>query len=396
MNKKLNFKFLLFFILIYANQGIVDLPSQCLYYITREEWKLSATMLGLITFITSLAWYIKPLLGFASDFFSVKKRLKKYLLINTLLIILATLYLVFFGLNLYSLIIATLFINIGIAGNDVSCDKVMVKTEQKYNLNGRVQSVQWSALGFAGLFVSLFGAIIAAKLPETYNYKLAFLLTLIIPIILLIYVFKYFKETKEKINKIKFNFNILKNKEFIIGIIFIMLLRFSPSFGTALMIKLRETVGVDKLFLGYLGATGTVLGIIGYILYYKIGYKFPLRKMLYFTIVFSGLTNLCYLYIPNQWILILYNVMFGAIDGVCFLAIMSFMTKIVPVGYEGISYALVASINNLSSRMGGVFGGIIYDNFGYNYTVILASITTLLCLFIVPYLIIKKPKLDIA
>ncbi len=87
--------------------------------------------------------------------------------------------------------------------------------------------------------------------------------------------------------------------------------------------------------------------------------------------------------------------MFGAIDGVCFLAIMSFMAKIVPVGYEGISYALVASINNLSSRMGGVFGGIIYDNFGYNYTVILASITTLLCVFIVPYLIIKKPKLDI-
>jgi len=212
---------------------------------------------------------------------------------------------------------------------------------------------------------------------------------LIIPMLLLIYLLKYFEQSNTK-KKIKFNFKVLKNKEFLIGILFIAFLRFSPSFGTALMIRMRECMGIEKMFLGYLGATGTVLGIIGYILYYWKGYKFNLRKMLYFTIIFSSLTNLCYLYLPNKWAILSYNIAFGAIDGMCFLAIMAFIAKIVPVGFEGISYAIVTSINNLSARLGGVFGGILYDNFGYNWNVIIASLTTALCLLLVPYLIIKE------
>ena len=389
MNKKIPFITYLFFILCYAGQGFSDLPSQAIYYLTRESWKLSATMLGLIIFLTSLAWYVKPAIGYLSDKFGAKKKLKTFLIINTLLIIFATLYIVFFGLNLISLIITTLLINLGIAGNDVSNDKYMVKLEQKHNLNGKCQAIQWISLGVAGLIVSLLGAVLADKLPEGINYRVGYLISLIIPVGLLVYILKYFKEFPCKIKKIKFNLSVLKNKEFLIGILFIMLLRFSPNFGTALTIQMRETLHINKLFLGYLGATGTVLGIFGYILYYKFAYKFPLRKMLYFTIIFSALTNLCYLYIPNQWTILAYNIFFGAIDGICFLAIMSFMAKIVPIGYEGISYALVASVNNLSARLGGVFGGIVYDKMGYNITVILASVTTLLCIFIIPHLIIK-------
>ena len=69
---------------------------------------------------------------------------------------------------------------------------------------------------------------------------------------------------------------------------------------------------------------------------------------------------------------------------------MSFIAKIVPIGYEGVSYAIVTSINNLSGRLGGVAGGFIYDHLGYTPNVIIASITTLLCIFFVPYLVIKE------
>jgi MFS family permease len=400
MKKKISFIVYMFFILVYGNQGFSDLPGQCMYYLTRESWKLSATMLGLLAFLTSLAWYCKPIFGYLADYFGSRNKLKTYLIINTILIILASLYIVIFGINIITLIIIFSIINFAIAGNDVSNDKEMCILEKKYCLSGRIQAVQWTALGIAGLIVALLGAYIANTWPNEYNYRIAYAITIILPMALLIYLIKYYKpepaerqninRREGKANNIANLLASLKNKEFIIGILFIFFLRFSPSFGTALTIHMREAMGIHKMFLGYLGATGTVLGIIGYILYYWKGYKVNLRKMLYFTIVFSALTNLCYLYLPNKWMILTYNIAFGAIDGMCFLAIMAFMAKIVPSGYEGMSYAIIASISNLSARCGGILGGVIYDKIGYDWNVIIASLTTALCIFFIPFLRIKK------
>jgi predicted MFS family arabinose efflux permease len=152
------------------------------------------------------------------------------------------------------------------------------------------------------------------------------------------------------------------------------------------MIKARETLQVDKMFLGYLGAMGTILGIIGYFLYYKWAYKFPMKKMLYFMVLFSGITNLFYLYIPNQWFLVLYNILFGAFGGITFMTLLAFFVKIIPTGSEGFFYALVTSTNNFCARGGNFFGGIIYDKWGYDSTVIISSFATLLCIFFIPKL----------
>ena len=156
------------------------------------------------------------------------------------------------------------------------------------------------------------------------------------------------------------------------------------------MIQMRETMGINKMFIGYLGATGTVLGLLGYALYYWKCHKFDMKKMLYFTVIFSALSNLCYLYIPNKWAIFSYSIAFGAFDGVCFLTILAFMAKIVPVGSEGFFYAIITSINNLSGRLGGVTGGIIFDNYGYSANVIVASLATLACIIFIPYLNKKR------
>lgn len=63
----MKFMTLLFFILVYANQGISSLPGQCEYYLTREHWGLSASMIGLISLITGLAWYLKLIFGIMID-----------------------------------------------------------------------------------------------------------------------------------------------------------------------------------------------------------------------------------------------------------------------------------------------------------------------------------------
>lgn len=400
-DKKIPFLIYLFFILIYFNQGFKSLPSQSIYYLTRETWGLSATMLGIIGFVVSIAWFVKPLFGIIIDCFPIKGyRAKYYLYINYIFLIVAGFYIIIFGFNLISLIIITFLINTAIAFNDVANDTIMVKLEQKHNLKGRIQAIQWISLGVAGLIVSLGGAWIAKTFPEPLNYKIANAICLLVPIGTLIYLKRGYKEakikTKKSINHLKVNLRQLKNKKFLMGILFIGLLRFSPSFGTALMIRMREHMLIDKMFMGWLGATATVLGLMGYALYYWRAYKFPMKKLLYFTVIFSTLTQLCYLYIPTKWHIVGYNVAFGAIDGICFLSILAFMAKIIPVGAEGLFYALITGVNNFAGGLGKITGGMLYDNFGYNANVIVASATTLLCIVFIPKLFKNNKELQYA
>ncbi len=309
------------------------------------------------------------------------------------------LYIVFFGLNLITLIATGIIINICMAFADVSVDREMVVAEKKYNLRGRLQALQWTSLGIGGLIVAVGGAFLAKHLPDTINYRVAYGLAGIVPLIALIYFWKRGKQkivkTLKKVSVRKIfieNIKKLKNKRLLIGLAFVACLQFCPSFGTALMIKARETLHVDKLFLGYLGAMGTVLGVIGYIIYYKYAYKLPLKKLLYFMVVFFAGTNLCYLYLPNQWMLLGYNLAFGAFGGITFMALLSFYVKIIPSGSEAFFYALVTSVSNFCARGGNFFGGIIYDKLGYSANVIVSSVTTLMCLAFIPFLVINKER----
>jgi len=378
---KIPFGIAILSILAYSNQGISSLPDQCLYYLTREAWHLNAATIGLIGWVVGLAWYVKIIWGYIAD---KVQDTKKCLIISYLSMLAIYAFIITFGLNLVTLIITGLLINICIGFADTNVDKQMVIAEKKHNLKGRLQAIQWTALGVGGLVVALGGAYIA----KYFDYKLAYGLAGIIPICMLIYLFYFISSKKIKKENIglKENFKKLKSPRLIIGLVFIAFLNFCPSFGTALMIKLRETMGVDKLFLGYLGAMGTVLGIVGYLIYYKFAYKFPMKKLLYFMVAFAGITNLFYLYIPNQWFLVLYNLLFGAFGGITFMTLLAFFLTIIPTGSEGLFYALVTSVSNFTARGGNYFGGLIYDKMGYNWNVIISSGLTLLCLGFIPFL----------
>lgn len=376
-------------ILAYMNQGISSLPEQALYYLSRESWGLNATTLGLISWVVGIAWYCKVLFGMIADRINDSKRI---LIICYSAMLLIYSFIIMYGLNLYTLIATGFLINLCIAQSDTVVDKQMVIAEQAHKLKGRLNSLQWISLGIGGLIVALGGAWIAKHFAEHINYKVAYGLAGILPISMLGYLI--FKYNPIKTKKIKFNFKEnfkkLKNPKLLIGLAFIACLNLCPSFGTALMIRVREVLLVDKMFLGYLGATGTVLGIIGYFLYYKWAYKFPMRKLLYFMVAFTGVTNLFYLYIPNKWFLLLYNVTFGAFGGIAFMTLLALFIKLIPKGCEGLFYALVTSVSNFTARGGNLFGGFLYDKTNYETTVIVSSLLTLLCLFLIPKLQIQE------
>ena len=281
---------LLFFILVYANQSLSSLPGQAEYYLLREHWMLNASTIGLYGFITGLSWYIKILWGFCIDFFKLGKNpIKNYLIINYTGMLLLYAFIAIVGVNFWSLLFICLLINCFIGCSDVACDAQMCVLEQKHNLSGRIQALQWTSMGVMGLVVALGGAKIADFFSVEVAYRYAYAFAMILPIITLIYIFNFYKEEPvEKPKKVDWSiiFKELKNKRLLVSLLFVACLQLCPSFGTPLMIMSRETLGVEKMFLGILGATSTVLGVIGYLLYYWKCHKFGLEKLLCFMVIF--------------------------------------------------------------------------------------------------------------
>lgn len=379
------FTFYIFASIVYASQGITSLFSQIQYYFLREHSGLSLTQISLIGFIIGIPWVIKMFLSLLIDFFPIKGYSTKYYIwIDCVGLLIAYCGMIIFGLHIWSFLLFGFLINLFTSLNDISQDRTMVIYERKFDLKGKGICVQWSALAIVGLFTSLVGA----KLSETMNYQVAYSICLIFPILLMLYLKFLHKEEKVEKQKIvlKNLFKYFKDKQFLLGLAFIACLQLTPSFGLGLMAEMRENMGVSKMFVGLLGSVGTVFGLLGYILYFKFGSKFSLKRILFYSLIFSAISNLFYLYIPTQWHIMGYHIIFGAFSGICFMAIMTFMSNITPKGVEATLFACVTALANLCSNGSGILSGILYDNWGYSLTVIISSILTVFCLFFIPFL----------
>jgi len=361
----------------------------------REDWGLSVSNIALIGCITTLPWTIKPIWGIIVDSFPLfKKKTKYWLILNYSIISLLSLGIWVFGLNYWSLIITGVIFGICFAWNDVAGDGFVCVLEKKYNLSGKLQAISWFSLSLAGLVTSLGGAWIA----KYADYKLAFLLCAISPVIMIYFIFTKHSEPDVKskkldLSQLKLFGKALFNKTIAIPMLFLFFYFLSPSFGTPLMVQMREVLHMDKMMIGVLGSVGTVFGLLGYLFYFFKGYKYNLKKLLYFSVVFGAFSTLWYLHIPNQWWLLAYSVILGSVGAVSHLVILAYVAKITPKGYEALVFAGLCSVLNLGSMGSGYLGGFLYDMIGFNWLVIISAIFTFLCLFIIPYLKLDRGEI---
>jgi MFS family permease len=377
-------RYYIFFAIIYAIQGISGLPGQAVYYLMREDWGWSISTIQYIGAITMIPWIIKPLYGLFSDLVPWGGyRTRRYLIANYLLIILTCGYVVCFGLSYHIILLTGLLVGFALAFNDVACDSVMVRAEQKAGTLGKIQAVQWTSIGIVSLLVSLGGAYIA----KYYGFRLAYALMAVLPIFGLWFIWRYHNEEKTKATRswgqVKTMFGGFKDKRLILGALFLYALYLPPSFGTPLMAYMREVMHIDKMFIGLLGTLGTATEVLGFLVYLKWGFKWDMYKKLYWCIILSSISSLAYLYIPNQWWLLMYGMVFGGLVGIIHLTILSYAAKIVPKGSEGFIFAGLMSILNLGSQTSITLGGLLYGSLGFHGLVVLSGIVSLLPIFVV-------------
>lgn len=396
MNKKINKKLMWIYILsasVYFTQGIEGLPGLSLFFYLKEKLHFDPSTIMYLGSLISIAWLIKPLWGYLIDNFLTKKKWIYLSLLGSLGICF------YLGLSpfipLFILIPLLMFGNLTTSVRDVANDGIMCVEGKELNSCDKIQSIQWISITIASIIVGLVGGWIA----DHFNYQLGYLCLIPIYLIIIGIISRYKNNTEDcsycglpnfihkKPCKIKIKLlqsilsykELFTNKQFLLGCLFIFVYHFAPGFGTPLMFIERDTFHWSGTFMGTLGATGSVISIIGAIIYFKISKKIDIKKCLFWSVFIVGLTNLCYLYFTPVSDII-YTMLFSFLGMFIFLNTMTFMAKSTLPGKEATSFALLCSINNLSGTLSTITGAWLFPLIGLKCIIILASASAFLSL----------------
>ncbi len=364
---------------IYFTQGIETLPSQSLFYYLKETLKLSPEKIMVISSIITFAWLVKPAIGYLIDNFFNKK---SWIYLSLFFSILLASAIGLHNLPLTTLINLLIISSTWAAFRDVAIDGIMCVEGKKYSSTGKIQSVQWISISIATILTGIGGGYIA----QCWSYKTAFLC--LIPIYFIVGIFVYAYKAKEPMrtdSPSKFTQDmkaIFKNNKLIIAGVFIFLYRFAPSFGTPLLFIQRDSFGWSKIWIGTLSTLSTIFTIIGAILYYKFCQKINIKKWLFYSVFLGALTTLSYLYY-TPITAIIYDTAYGLLGMFVFLMLMDFMARNSIPGLEAASFALLTSLSNISLIASNLSGAYLLPILGLNWLIIISSLASFLCLFLI-------------
>jgi predicted MFS family arabinose efflux permease len=365
---------------VYFNQGIESLPSQGLFYYLKETLKFSPQKIMLLTSIITLAWLVKPLIGYLIDNYLNKKLWICFALVFNIAI---TIVIGMVNLPLAALVAVLLFSSAGAAFRDVAADGIMCVEGKCHSATGKIQSVQWIALSLSGLITGIAGGYIAQK----WDYKIGFLC--LIPFYAAAVAITCFYRQSPQIegqHRRNYMFKELKtlllNKQLMFTAFFIFLYQFSPSFGTPLFFIQRDTFGWSKVWIGALGTIGMVFRIIGAFFYYKFSQRINIKKWIYISVFVAALTTLSYLYY-TPLTAVIYEVIYNFIGMFIFIMLLDLMARKTAKGFEATSFALLCSFNNLALTTSNLSGAVLLPKIGLKWLIVISSLTSFLCLFLI-------------
>jgi MFS family permease len=381
-------------IVTFFNQGIGSLAVQPLYYFLHEQLGVSIPAIMMLGALANLPWLIKPLWGFLSDSISLfGYRRKSYIVLFALMGSVASLLIgISPFISLSVLIGLMIFGSIGEAGGNVAVNGMVVEEGNKTGTTGKLQSVEWGALGVGSILTGVTGGYIAEKA----SYHLAFVILALFPILIAVMAFKHPEEkaveSKQPFGPIVKDFLVkLKNRQILLCSLFLFFLWFSPSFGTPLLDRMRTVLHMSKVWIGWLDTIGAACGIVGAMVYFKVSKNINMKRWLYYGTIISAVATFAYLYLTPTTLL-WYTILFGVATQFIHLLMLNLMALTCPKGTEATTYALLCSLVNCAAFFSNVVGAKCFALFGYNGLIIISGVTTLMCLGFIPYLEVENVR----
>jgi MFS family permease len=365
---------------VFGLQALEGLPGSAISFYFKETLHLNASTMMYISSIISLVWFVKFLWGYLIDnVVSVK-----FWMILSILISLGTS--LYFGLNqiiVLPLLIGLMLINgWAEALRSTGAGGLTCSEGKRYENTGKLQSIREGSQIIIGILTGIAGGWIA----QYTSYHFGFLCLIPFYIILLIIVCLY-KPAKKETLRIKMSFidtiksykEVFTNKQFLWICLIVFLYNFNPSFGTPLWFKMRDSFHFSKIFFGVLDSLTAITALIGVVFYYKFSKKINIQRWIKNSIFIGAITSMCYLYF-TKYTAIIYPLIFSIVGAFISLILLDFMAQSSIKGKEAVSFAVLCSIINLSGTCSLLSGAWLLPKIGLQPLIILASVTSFLCL----------------
>ena len=345
----------------------------------KETLNFSVRKIMVLSSVITLGWLVKPLIGYVIDNF-LNKRI--WIFIALVLDIIASLFLGFMRLPIFALITLLLVNSTNTAFRDVAVDGIMCVEGKKYQATGRIQSIQWISISLAGLITGIGGGFMAQR----WGYQAAFLCLVPVYLVVGFLAFRYdgggLQSGKASSRLSADMKKLFSDRRILVVALFIFLYKFSPSFGAPLLFIQRDSFKWSKIWIGALGTTSTIFGIIGSVLYYRFSKKINMKKWLFFSVFLGAVSALSYLYYTPVTAVI-YDVSYSFIGMFIFLLLMDFMARNTLEGLEATSFALLCSVSNLAGIAGNLSGALLLPLVGLKWLIVASALTSFLCLFLI-------------
>ncbi|MBI3313846.1 MAG: MFS transporter, partial [Candidatus Omnitrophica bacterium] len=168
-----------------------------------------------------------------------------------------------------------------------------------------------------------------------------------------------------------------RNLRCFIGILLVASL--SSSFGMPFFFFMKETLGFQETFLGFLASLAWFGAMIGSALYLRWLRKVPAKKILRWTIILNCINILSALFIVNKFSAFMIVLLGGVLGCLVMLPLMSTAAILTHHSQvEGAIFAILMSVFNLGQILAGVGGARLYGLIGLQPLILMAGLVGLL------------------
>jgi Na+/melibiose symporter-like transporter len=360
-------------------------------------------------FWASFAWYFKPLVGIFTDSFPIfGTRRKSYLLISTVLAVIAWVGLYFTPHQYNKLLWVTLVINVCMVMASTVIGAYMVEIAQAFSGSGRLvavrNAVEQITLIIAGPAAGFLGSV-------AFGWTAAVcggVMFLLVPLTLMFLHEPYRNRVSSKANQGEVAGSSSGGAKLLAELVkiakaryvwaaagFMALFYMAPGLSTALFYKQQNDLHLDTQGQGSLQLIGAIAGIGGALTYGFICRRLNLRVLLLVGLALATVGSLGYLFyssIPNAQKI-------EAFNGFCYaaaeLSIMDLAIRATPTGSEAFGFSLLMSVRNLALFGTDWIGSAMIDrlHWSFNSVVIADAVTTAIALplvLLLPAMLVRR------
>jgi MFS family permease len=331
-------------------------------------------------FWASFAWYFKPLVGVITDSFPLfGSRRKNYLLVSTILAVLAWVALYFTPHEYHRLLWVTAIINVCTVMASTVIGAYMVEIAQAFSGSGRLAAIR-NAVEQITLIVSGPGAGFLASV--TFGWTAAMcggVMFLLVPLTLM-FLHEPLRNSPKRtdpVEPLREIAKIAKARYVWAAAALMVFFYMAPGLSTALFYKQQNELHLDTQGQGYLQLVGALAGIVGAITYGFACRRFNLRALLLAGLGLATAASLGYLFYSS-----IGNAQrIEAFNGFCFacaeLAIMDLAIRATPTGSEAFGFSLLMSVRNFALFGTDWLGSALIDRYHWSFnSVVFADAAT--------------------